>query len=68
MEKAELLHVLDIVFQKARREYFHIRELKAQWHASKEELHNPELRTAVDAYLDGLELEATAALPRRVAI
>ncbi|GAQ88951.1 hypothetical protein KFL_004720100 [Klebsormidium nitens] len=68
MEKAELLHVLDVVFQKARREYFHIRELKAQWHASQGELHNTELRRAVDAYLDGLEMEATAVLPRRVAV
>eukprot|EP00243_Klebsormidium_subtile_P009743 TRINITY_DN4965_c0_g1_i1.p1 TRINITY_DN4965_c0_g1~~TRINITY_DN4965_c0_g1_i1.p1 ORF type:complete len:501 (-),score=79.91 TRINITY_DN4965_c0_g1_i1:738-2240(-) len=62
LDKGELLHVLDIIFRKIRGEYFHIRELKAQWDASKVELRNLELRRAVDAYLDGLEMESRTLL------
>lgn len=65
LDKSELLHVLDVVFQKVRGEYFHIRELRAHWLTSRVDVSNPPLRAAVDVYLDRLEREARGALVPR---
>jgi hypothetical protein len=62
LDTAELLKVLDVVFLKIRGEFFHIRELKAQWHTSRAGFCSLRLRAAVDAYLDALETEARVAL------